>query len=104
MKHFDPSPAQHTGIRPMIALCIVPLLLTAAGCSTAESAPKPASPLTAMVADVKQTDVPIYSEWIGTLDGFVNADIKAQVSGYLTRQEYTEGTFVRNGQLLFQID
>jgi membrane fusion protein (multidrug efflux system) len=51
-----------------------------------------------------QKDVPIYKEWIGTLDGFVNADIKAQVSGYLTEQAYTEGTFVKSGQLLFQID
>ena len=56
------------------------------------------------MAEVIQKDVPIYSEWIGTLDGFVNADIKAQVSGYLVKQEYTEGTFVKSGQLLFQID
>jgi membrane fusion protein (multidrug efflux system) len=48
--------------------------------------------------------VPIYKEWIGTLDGFVNADIKAQVTGYLVQQAYTEGTFVKQGQLLFQID
>jgi len=56
------------------------------------------------VADVQQKDVPLYREWIGTLDGFVNAEIKAQVSGYLTKQEYTEGSFVRQGDLLFQID
>ena len=51
-----------------------------------------------------QKDVPIYREWIGTLDGLVNADIKAQVTGYLIQQAYTEGTFVRKGQLLFLID
>ena len=51
-----------------------------------------------------QKDVPIYSEWIGTLDGLVNADIKAQVSGYLMKQAYTEGSFVQKGQLLFEID
>ena len=56
------------------------------------------------VAAVEQRDVPIYSEWIGTLDGFVNADIKAQVSGYLLEQAYQEGSFVKKGQLLFQID
>jgi len=56
------------------------------------------------VATVEQKDVPIYSEWIGTLDGFVNADIKAQVSGYLLKQDYTEGSFVSKGQLLFEID
>jgi membrane fusion protein (multidrug efflux system) len=48
--------------------------------------------------------VPIYKEWIGTLDGLVNADIKAEVSGYLVAQAYTEGSFVKKGQLLFQID
>jgi len=56
------------------------------------------------VAPVQQRDVPIYGEWIGTLDGMSNADIKAQVTGYLERQEYTEGSFVKKGQSLFQID
>ena len=56
------------------------------------------------VTTVVQRDVPIYSEWIGTLDGYINADIKAQVSGYLQKQDYTEGSFVRKGQLLFEID
>jgi RND family efflux transporter MFP subunit len=56
------------------------------------------------VAQVQQRDVPIYSEWIGTLDGFVNADSKAEVSGYLLEQAYQEGTFVKKGQLLFLID
>jgi len=56
------------------------------------------------VAEVEQTDVPIYSEWIGTLDGMVNAEIKAQVTGYLLSKDYTEGSFVRKGQLLFEID
>src|SRR4029077_1048792 len=49
-------------------------------------------------------DVPIHREWIGTLDGMVNAAIKAQVSGYLLTQDYTEGSFVKKGQLLFEID
>ena len=61
-------------------------------------------PLQVLVADVQQKDVPLYREWIGTVDGFVNAEIKAQVSGYLVKQEYTEGSFVKAGQLLFQID
>src|SRR6202042_1931714 len=56
------------------------------------------------VVTVQQRDVPIYSEWIGTLDGFDNADIKAQVTGYLMEQAYQEGSFVKKGQLLFQID
>jgi membrane fusion protein (multidrug efflux system) len=61
-------------------------------------------PLQVDVVQVKQQDVPIYSEWIGTTDGMVNADIRAQVSGYLLSKAYTEGAFVRKGQLLFQID
>ncbi len=56
------------------------------------------------VVSVQQKDVPIYGEWIGTLDGFTNADVRAQVTGYLMRQAYQEGAFVRKGQLLFQID
>src|SRR5260370_31460271 len=56
------------------------------------------------VVQVEQKDVPIYGEWIGTLDGLVNADVKAQVTGYLLKQAYTEGSFVKKGQLLFEID
>jgi len=56
------------------------------------------------VVQVVQKDVPIFGEWIGTLDGLVNADVRAQVSGYLLRQGYQEGAFVNKGQLLFEID
>jgi RND family efflux transporter MFP subunit len=56
------------------------------------------------VVQVQQQDVPIYGEWIGTLDGLVNADVRAQVTGYLMQQAYQEGAFVKKGQLLFQID
>jgi membrane fusion protein (multidrug efflux system) len=56
------------------------------------------------VAPVEQKDVPIYGEWIGTLAGQVNADIKAQVAGYLLRRDYQEGSYVQKGQLLFEID
>ncbi|HEV8369647.1 MAG TPA: efflux RND transporter periplasmic adaptor subunit [Pyrinomonadaceae bacterium] len=56
------------------------------------------------VISVKPTNVPIYSEWIGTTDGMVNAEIKAQVTGYLLRQDFKEGSFVKKGQLLFEID
>src|SRR5579859_2502724 len=83
---------------------IVTTLLVATGCSQSTSATKPAPPPDVEVVQVEQKDVPIYGEWIGTLDGLVNADIKAQVSGYLLRQDYTEGAPVRKGQLLFEID
>lgn len=56
------------------------------------------------VVKVQEQSVPIYGEWIGTLDGFVNADVRAQVTGYLLRQAYQEGAFVKKGQLLFEID
>ena len=55
------------------------------------------------VAVVEQKDVPIYGEWIGTLEGFVNADVRGQVTGYLVRQDYKEGA-CQDGQLLFEID
>jgi RND family efflux transporter MFP subunit len=74
-----------------------------AGCGS----PKAASPLPipeVEVASVIQKDVPIYSEWVATLDGYVNAQIQPQVSGYVIRQNYKEGSFVRKGQILFQID
>ena len=57
-----------------------------------------------LVADVKQQDVPIYGEWIGTLAGQVNANVQAQVSGYLLKRDYQEWANVRTGQLLFEID
>lgn len=56
------------------------------------------------VVQVQQEDVPTIHEWIGTLDGLVNADVRAQVTGYLLIQGYQEGAFVKKGQLLFQID
>ena len=56
------------------------------------------------VVQVEKKDVPIYAEWIGTLDGLVNADVRAEVTGYLLKQGYQEGAFVKQGQLLFQID
>lgn len=75
-----------------------------AGCAskvTAASAPQPPE---VIVATVQQKDLPIEREWIGTLDGLVNAAVKAQVSGNLLTQNYAEGSFVRKGQLLFEID
>lgn len=68
------------------------------------SGAQPGAPPDVEVIKVEQKDVPIYGEWIGTLDGFTNADVKAQVTGYLLRQGYQEGAFVRKGQLLFEID
>src|SRR6266403_6024800 len=62
------------------------------------------APADVEVVQVEQRDVPIYGEWIGTLDGLTNADVRAQVTGYIMRQGYQEGAFVKKGQLLFEID
>src|SRR5271168_195204 len=78
--------------------------LTAESCTKATSAAGSPPLPQVEVVPVEQKDVPVYREWIGTLDGLVNAAIKAEVSGYLLSQDYKEGSFVRKGQLLFQID
>jgi RND family efflux transporter MFP subunit len=79
-------------------------LLLAAGCSkNVSGTPQGESP-DVQVVQVEQKDVPIFGEWIGTLDGFTNADVRAQVTGYILRQGYQEGAFVKKGQLLFEID
>jgi len=88
-----------------VAVPLMCMLAAAVGCSSNSTAAKGPPPMPEVqVAAVEQRDIPIYNEWIGTLDGMVNAEIKAQVSGYLERQEYTEGSMVKKGQLLFQID
>jgi membrane fusion protein (multidrug efflux system) len=70
----------------------------------AEEAPPPPAPVDVVVAEVVQKDVPITVEWIGTTEGAIDAEIRAQVSGYLVSRDYVEGTEVKEGQLLFQID
>jgi RND family efflux transporter MFP subunit len=88
------------GIVLLIAVALIVIALRPKGASGAGAGPPP----DVMVMEVEQKDVPIYGEWIGTLDGFTNADVRAQVAGYLQRQGYQEGAFVKKGQLLFQID
>jgi len=88
-----------------VALLAMPFILALSGCSsTSSAAGAPQTPPEVQVARVEQRDVPIYHQWIGTLDGMVNAAIKAQVTGYLLTQSYVEGSFVKKGQLLFEID
>ena len=77
-------------------------LILAAACDKA--APPPQPPPTVEVVTVAQRDVPIYMEWIGSLDGNVNAVIRPQVTGYLIKQNYREGDLVKQGQPLFEID
>jgi RND family efflux transporter MFP subunit len=85
------------------AIAVLAIALATGACSSKTVAGQ-AAPPEVEVATVEQHDVPLYSEWIGTLDGMVNAAIRAEVTGYLLSQNYNEGSFVRKGQLLFQID
>ena len=85
----------------VLFLCL--LLVIPLGCHKEEKAAAPQAPAVE-VAEVIQKDIPAYMEWVGTLDGFVNATIRAQVQGYLIKRNYQEGDFVRRGQVLFEID
>jgi RND family efflux transporter MFP subunit len=87
----------------MLALLAVSTSFVLLGCQSQRAAAPPPSAEVGVVS-VVQKDVPIFGEWIGTLDGFTNADVRAQVTGYLLRQGYQEGAFVKKGQLLFEID
>ncbi len=87
------------------ALCLlVVVLIIGAARPKHVSGAQPAASPDVEVVQVEQKEVPIYGEWIGTLDGFSNADVRGQVTGYLMRQGYQEGAFVKKGQLLFEID
>src|ERR1700756_3305275 len=83
------------------ALFLAFLIFVSRSNKPAEAAPRPTD---VQIVKVEQKDVPIYNEWIGSTEGITNADIKPQVSGYLLRQDYKEGSFVKKGQLLFEID
>ena len=85
--------------RPVLLMGMA-LLLAACG----RNGKPPAAPLQVGVVAVAQKDVPLIHEWVGTLDGFVNAEIRPQVEGYLLRQVYREGSEVRKGDVLFEID
>ena len=87
------------------ALAILLLICTFApgsGCSRQEKAPPPVPSV--QIAEVVTQDVPVYSAWVGTTEGLVNATIRAQVTGYLVKQNYREGAFVKKGEVLFEID
>ena len=81
------------------------LLLNAFGCGDGKvRAAAPPPPPAVEVAPVIQKDVPVQGQWVGTLEGYVNAQIQPQVTGYLIRQDYREGGLVKKDQLLFEID
>lgn len=82
------------------------LALAMSGCSASSPVNAQAGmpPPMVQVAEVERRDVALTSEWIATMDGYINAEIQPHVSGYLIRQDYREGSFVRKGEMLFEID
>jgi membrane fusion protein (multidrug efflux system) len=95
------------GLRGMVSRGIIFFLccgvLATVGCETKKEVVAPPPPVVEVVK-VTARDVPIYKEWVAILDGNINAVIKPQVSGYLIKQNYTEGQFVKKGHILFEID
>ncbi len=86
-----------------VAALFVAGTLASAGCQEQKAA-SAMPPPDVVVAPVVQKDVPIYNEWVATLDGFDNAQIQPQVTGYIIAQTYREGSPVKKGQVLFEID
>lgn len=96
------SPQQ---LRQIIAILACLLVAAPLGCGKKEASSKQANVVPEVhVVEVVQQDVPIYSEWVGTTDGNINAQIRAQVTGYLVKRAYSEGAFVKKGDLLFELD
>ena len=90
-------------IGAVLGLIVIALIIGAVRPKHVAGAPA-GMPVEVEVVQAQQKNVPIYGEWIGTLDGLVNADVRAQVTGYIVKQGYQEGMPVKKGQLLFEID
>lgn len=98
-------------MKPSLLLTSSLLCIALVACSDKETGPAPGKsevsalpPATVEVSPVIQRDVPIHQEWVGSLDGMVNAQIHAQVTGYLIHRHYEEGQLLKEGQLLYEID
>src|SRR5579871_1933503 len=100
--NYKLSPARRLTV--LLAISVVAMLCVAfSGCKMSHAA-IPQIITEVQVAQPIQRDVPIHNEWVASLDGYVNAEIHPQVSGYIIRQDYQEGSVVRKGQVLFEID
>jgi len=91
-------------VRVGLGMLLMSAALFNGACSKPEPPTPPPPPPMVEVTEIVQKDVPIQKEWIGSLDGMINAQILAQVSGYLVRQNYQEGQLVKKGQLLYEIE
>ena len=98
-----PSLSSVFNVHAGLAILGLLFMMTVPGCTHKETQAA-APPPEVEVTDVVQQDVPIYGEWIAILDGYVNAQIQPQVTGYLMKQDYVEGTVVHRGDVLFEID
>src|SRR5580704_5051192 len=87
-----------------VALLVAAMAFQLTSCGRTSAGSAEPTPPDVEVVTVEQKDISTYREWIGTLDGQVNAAIRSQVTGYLLTQDCSEGSFVKKGQLLFQID
>ena len=90
--------------KSIIILAVLIAAFGLAGCQEEKKAVAPPPPPEVEVAEVVQKDVPLYQEWVASMDGLVNATILAQVQGYLIKQNYKEGDHIKKGALLFEID
>ena len=95
-------------LQALSTYCVITVLLSAvivvSGCRKKEAAKPPAAPAEVLVTEVVQKDIPVIREWVGVLDGSVNADIRARVNGTILSRNYKEGGLVNKGDLLFQVD
>jgi RND family efflux transporter MFP subunit len=85
-------------------LPVVAAALLASGCNRSQASPATPPPPTVSVLELKPQTVSLATEWVATLDGYVNAQVRPQVTGYLIRTTYREGAFVHKGDVLFEID
>ena len=98
------GPSSKAGVGPILATLPALLLIgvSCGGPKPQSAAPPPPTPVG--VVKAVQVDVPVHGDWVATLEGYVNAQIQPQVSGYLISQNYREGSYVHKGDVLFQID
>src|SRR5215467_5451992 len=92
-------------VRGLLGVALIGLAtITAVGCRDASRAAAPPPAPLVKVEPVVQRDVPISVEYVGTLVGYITAQIRARVAGHLMSQNYTEGSVVEAGDLMFQVD
>jgi RND family efflux transporter MFP subunit len=96
------TPSLNRWIGSLLYSCSIIFFI--AGCSSSKAGPPSPPPPSVEVAPVVQQNTPIYTEWVAILDGFINAQIQPHVTGYIIRQNYREGSIVKKGDVLFEID